>query len=155
MALAAVAFLAVYREGFETVLFYAALFATGKGPGSAAAVTAGILMGFGVLCVVYYAIQRWGMRLPLKPFFGVTGALLYLMAFSFAGQGIAELQAAGMVPATYLRWAPSVPALGIFPTTETVAVQAVLALAVVGALAWVFVIEPRMAGERGKGKGER
>ena len=145
LALAAVAFLAVYREGFETVLFYAALFATGKGPGSTAAITIGILLGFGVLCLVYYAIQRWGMRLPLKPFFGVTSALLYLMAFSFSGQGIAELQEAGIVPATHVSWVPSVPALGIFPTTQTLSIQLLLAIAVVGALAWVFWLEPRTA----------
>jgi high-affinity iron transporter len=154
LALAAVAFLAVYREGFETVLFYAALFSTGKGPGSTAAIAAGILLGFGLLCVVYYGIQRWGLRLPLKPFFGVTSALLYLMAFSFAGQGIADLQEAGLVPATHIRWVPSVPALGIFPTTQTVAIQSVLALAVVAALVWVFWLEPQAAGEGGRGKRE-
>lgn len=144
-ALAGVAFLAVYREGFETVLFYAALFASGKGPGSSAAITGGIVAGFGVLSVVFYAIQRWGVRLPLKPFFAVTSIFLYLMAFSFAGQGVADLQEAGVVPATQLRWVPSVPALGIFPTTETVAIQSLLAVAVVGALVWVFWLEPRTA----------
>ena len=154
LALAAVAFLAVYREGFETVLFYASLFTTGKGPGSAAAITAGMVLGFGVLCVVYVAIQRWGLRLPLKPFFGVTSALLYLMAFSFAGQGIADLQEAGLVPVTHLGWVPSLPALGVFPTTETLAIQSILVLAVVAALVWVFWLEPRTAhGARRTGGG--
>jgi high-affinity iron transporter len=96
-----------------------------------------------VLALVYYAMQRWGVRLPLKPFFGVTSALLYCMAFSFAGQGVAALQAAGIVPATPLAWLPAVPALGIFPTFQTFVSQLVLALALVGALTWVFWLEPR------------
>ena len=46
---------------------------------------------------VYVAIHRFGLRLPLKPFFGVTSAFLYYMAFVFAGKGIAELQEGGLV----------------------------------------------------------
>lgn len=147
LALAAVAFLAVYREGFETVLFYAALFASAGGaPGATAGIVSGIGLGFAGLGVVYYLMQRYGTRLPLKPFFAVTSGLLYLMAFSFAGQGISELQAAGYVPATPIRWVPAVPALGIFPTLQTLLLQAVLAAALAGALVWVFWLEPKARG---------
>jgi high-affinity iron transporter len=144
LALAAVAFLAVYREGFETVLFYAALFASAGGaPGASAGIASGIVLGLAGLGVVYYLMQRYGTRLPLKPFFAVTSALLYLMAFSFAGQGIAELQAAGYVSVTPLRWVPAVPALGIFPTLQSFLLQALLAAALAAALLWVFWLEPR------------
>ncbi len=144
LALAAVAFLAVYREGFETVLFYAALFASAGGaPGAGAGIALGIVVGFGGLGVVYYLMQRYGTRLPLKPFFAVTSALLYLMAFSFVGQGISELQAAGYVPATPLSWVPTVPALGIFPTLQSFLFQGLLLAAVAAALVWVFWLEPR------------
>jgi high-affinity iron transporter len=143
-ALAGVAFLAVFREGVETVLFYAALIATGEGRAAAvAAIAAGFVAGTAVLVVIYLGIQRWGLRIPLRPFFAVTSALLYLMAFSFAGQGIAELQEVGWIGMTPLQWIPVVPALGIFPTMQTVLGQAVLALALVGALIWVFVVSPR------------
>jgi high-affinity iron transporter len=141
-ALAAVAFLAVYREGFETVLFYAALFA-GADAGGVTSVAAGMVVGGAVLAVVYYLVQRYGVRLPLKPFFGVTSALLYVMAFSFAGHGVAELQEAGVISMTPLQWLPALPALGIFPTLQTAASQAVLALALAAALLWVFWLEPR------------
>jgi high-affinity iron transporter len=144
-ALAGVAFLAVYREGFETVLFYAALFAASDG--TAAAVT-GIAGGFTVgalaLAAVFVVMQRYGVRLPLKPFFAATSALLYLMAFSIAGQGVAELQDAGLVPITPLEWLPSIPVLGIIPTVQTVVSQLLLALALVGGLVWVFVLAPRV-----------
>jgi high-affinity iron transporter len=147
LALAAVAFLAVYREGFETVLFYAGLLASaGRVPGAGAAVSAGILVGLGALGVVYFLMQRYGSRIPMKPFFAVTSALLYVMAFSFVGQGIAELQEAGYIPTTPIPWLPTLPALGIFPTIETALLQAALVLALAGALLWVFGIEPRQRG---------
>jgi high-affinity iron transporter len=144
LALAAVAFLAVYREGFETVLFYAALFATADGTARAAAsIAAGLLVGSVLLGILYYLMQRYGGRLPLKPFFAVTSALLYLMAFTFAGQGVAELQEAGYLPMTPLQWLPRVPALGIFPTIQTFLAQSLLAAALALALVWVFWLEPR------------
>ncbi|HXV85616.1 MAG TPA: FTR1 family protein, partial [Gemmatimonadales bacterium] len=144
LALAAVAFLAVYREGFETVLFYAALFASaGRGAGATLGIGAGMVVGAALLGGVYYLMQRYGNRLPLKPFFAVTSGLLYLMAFTFAGQGVAELQEAGYVPMTPLNWVPRIPALGIFPTAQSMVLQAVLAFALVLALVWVFLIEPR------------
>lgn len=146
-ALSAVAFLAVYREGFETVLFYAALFTTSDGSfGATAGIVSGMLLGFLGLGVVYVLMQRYSVHLPLKPFFGVTSALLYVMAFSFAGQGVAELQEAGIISITPLSWVPAVPVLGIFPTTQTLLSQLCIATALLGALVWVFWIEPRMIG---------
>lgn len=143
LALAAVAFLAVYREGFETVLFYAALFTTASGPGAATGVVSGMLVGVAVLTGIYIGIEWYGVRLPLRAFFAVTSTLLYVMAFSFAGQGVAELQEAGLVSTTPLRWLPDVPALGIFPTVQTVSVQLALAFAFVAALLWLFWWQPR------------
>jgi high-affinity iron transporter len=146
-ALAGVAFLAVYREGVETALFYAALLGTADGAGGRVGVLAGFAAGAAVLIVVYLAIQRWGLRLPLKPFFAATGLLLTLMSVSFAGQGVAELQAAGWVPATPLPL-PAVPALGVFPTLQTVLAQVVLAVAFAAALWWVLWRRPRAAARR-------
>lgn len=142
MTLAAVAFLAVYREGFETVLFYAALFASAKS-GAVSPIAGGMVVGLGLLAAVYVLIQRFGMKLPLRPFFAVTSALLYFMAFSFAGQGVAELQEAGYIEVTPLGSAPAVPALGIFPTLQTLGIQLVLATAFLFALVWIFWIGPR------------
>jgi len=143
LALASAAFLAVYREGFETVLFYKALFLSG-GPGSTGMpILGGMVVGSLVLVGVYIAISRFGVRLPLKPFFGVTSALLYYMAFVFAGKGVAELQGSGLLPTTMVEWAPRVPFLGIYPTVESLLVQGVLFGLLVGALVWTFGIEPR------------
>ena len=142
LALASAAFLAVYREGFETVLFYKALFVAGTA-GGAMPVVGGILAGSVVLVGVYIAISRFGVRLPLKPFFAVTSAFLYYMAFVFAGKGVAELQEGGLVGTTVLAWAPRIPALGIYPTAESLGAQGLLVLLALVALVWNFVIEPR------------
>lgn len=148
VALASAAFLAVYREGFETVLFYKALFLTGGAGSSSMPIVGGILMGGAILVGVYVAISRFGVRLPLKPFFAVTSAFLYYMAFVFAGKGVAELQGGGVLPTTILDWAPRIPALGIYPTVESLVTQGILALLLLAALVWTFVIEPRRSASR-------
>jgi high-affinity iron transporter len=143
LALASAAFLAVYREGFETVLFYKALFLAGGTSGSTAPpVIAGIIAGSLILVAVYLAIHRFGVRLPLKPFFGVTSAFLYYMAFVFAGKGVAELQEGGLLPTSILPWAPRLPAVGIYPTLESLAVQLVLLALLAIALWWTFLYQP-------------
>ncbi|HEX7335707.1 MAG TPA: FTR1 family protein [Gemmatimonadales bacterium] len=143
LALVSAAFLAVYREGFETILFYKALFLTG-GPAGAGSgpILAGILVGSLVLVGVYVGINRFGVRLPLKPFFAVTSALLYYMAFVFAGKGVAELQEGGLISTTIISGAPRFPALGIYPTVESLIAQGILLGLLLVALLWTFVIEP-------------
>jgi high-affinity iron transporter len=142
LALASVAFLAVYREGFETILFYKALLSA-AGTGEVGAVVAGIGVGGAGLVVLYVAISRYGMRLPMKPFFAVTGTLLYYMAFVFAGQGIKDLQEAGMVGLTVLDGWPRWPQLGIYPTAQSLALQAVLLVLLLGGLVWTRLRRPQ------------
>jgi high-affinity iron transporter len=134
MALSAVAFLAVYREGFETILFYKALFSSAGASG--VSVIGGLALGAVALVAVYLLINQVGMRLPLKPFFAVTGAMLYYMAFVFAGKGVAELQEGQLLPLTVIDGAPRIPALGIYPTLESIAVQTVLLVLALIAAIW-------------------
>ena len=122
--LVGIAFFAVYREAFEVVLFYQALWLQNENIHNA--ILGGFAAGVVVLLAVTLAIFKLGLRMPLKYFFGVTGALLYIMAFIFAGTGINQLQAAGWIPATPLDFPPAVPLLGIYPTMETLAAQGLL-----------------------------
>ena len=146
LALPSVAFLAVYREGFETVLFYKALVVSaGTGAQTLMPVLGGIATGALALAAVYIAINRYGVRIPLKPFFGITSAFLLYMAFVFAGKGIVELQDSGLIGATIVSWAPRLPTVGIYPTVESLVLQALLVLLVVGAVGWTFVLEPRLS----------
>jgi high-affinity iron transporter len=141
-ALASVAFLAVYREGFETVLFYKALMG---GASSGSMVLVGFLLGVVVLAVLCVAIYRVGVRVPLRPFFALTSAVLYYMAFVFAGGGIKELQEAGAVRATVIAGVPRIDLLGVYPTVESLTAQAVLLSALLFALSWSFVVVPARA----------
>lgn len=137
-ALGLVAFLAVYREGAETALFYQALFS--EGARVAIPLSLGIGVGFAALAVIFVLFYRFGVRIPMRPFFAVTSFLLYYMAFVFAGRGVRELQEGNIVPITYLPHFPAVDALGIYPTAETVGVQLLLLVLFAYALIRTFVI---------------
>jgi high-affinity iron transporter len=135
-ALAFVAFLAVYREGAETALFYQALF--NQGVGNGLPITLGLLVGFGALAIVFTLFYRFGVRIPLRPFFATTSVLLYYMAFVFMGKGIRELQEGNLMTITVLPGFPHVEALGLFPSVETLLGQALLLVLFVFALAKTF-----------------
>jgi high-affinity iron transporter len=135
-ALAFVAFLAVYREGAETALFYQALFS--EGAHVVLPISLGIIAGFAALAVVFTLFYRYGVRIPLRPFFSVTSVLLYYMAFVFMGTGFRELQEGNFVPITPIPGLPTVEALGFYPTWQTVLAQFVLLALFVFALAKTF-----------------
>jgi len=122
-ALFAVAFLAVYREAAETVLFLESLVLAGSGRG--ALVAGGALAGLVALLVVVAVVRRLGQRLPLGVFFGLTGALMYVLAVVFAGKGIHALQIAGVLAPRPLGL-PDFPWLGFYGDSFVVAAQAVL-----------------------------
>ncbi|KAA3626042.1 MAG: iron permease [Proteobacteria bacterium] len=143
LALGSAAFLAVYREGAETALFYQALAGQTEGQGIA------ILAGFAAACLALAAVY-WGMRgaafrLPLGLFFAVTAALLYYLAVSFAGSGVLELQEAGWISITPAPGIPQWPWLGLFPSWEGVAAQGVLVVLALVAAAWWWMRRQRSA----------
>jgi high-affinity iron transporter len=123
-ALALVAFLAVYREGAETALFYQALF--NEGPNVGVPLALGIVAGFALLAVIFTLFYRYGVRIPMRPFFTVTSILLYYMAFVFIGKGIRELQEGNIVRITLIHGFPHVDAMGIYPSVETLIAQGIL-----------------------------
>jgi high-affinity iron transporter len=135
-ALAFVAFLAVYREGAETALFYQALF--GEGTALLVPILLGIVVGALILALIFTLFYRYGVRIPLRPFFAVTSVLLYYMAFVFMGKGIRELQEVNAFPMTVVRGFPHVDAMGIYPTVETLLGQLLLVVLFVAALAKTF-----------------
>jgi high-affinity iron transporter len=125
-ALAFVAFLAVYREGAETALFYQALF--NEGPNVVFPLSMGIVAGFAALAVIFTLFYRFGVRIPLRPFFSVTSVLLYLMAFVFMGKGIRELQEGNAMPLTAIPGFPHSELLGLYPSWQGVLAQLALLL---------------------------
>jgi high-affinity iron transporter len=138
-ALTFVAFLAVYREGAETALFYQALF--NEGPHVAFPLTMGILAGFVALAIIFTLFYRFGVRIPLRPFFSVTSVLLYFMAFVFMGKGVRELQEGNALPLTAIPGFPHSEFLGLYPSWQGVLAQ--LALLILFAFAVLKTFWPK------------
>ncbi len=127
-ALFGLAFLAVYREAFETVLFFQALWSEG-GAGSGLAIVSGFAAGAVVLVVAIAAIFQLSRRLPIARFFAVSGALMYALAFVFAGKGIHALVEAGVLdprPIAFVR----IDWLGVYPDALSLATQAVFVVGI-------------------------
>jgi high-affinity iron transporter len=79
----------------------------------------------------------------MRIFFHATSIMLYALAIVFVGQGVASLQEASRISATFVNYAPTIPMLGIFPTIQSLGAQAVLLM-----FAAAAVLVPRNAATR-------
>jgi high-affinity iron transporter len=128
-ALAFTAFLAVFREGAEVVLFYQPY----MGTDNTSSAIAGLIFGAIILVFVYLFINFMSLRIPLKPFFTGTSILMFLMSISFLGAGIKELMEGDIITSItspdWLQWIPYsdvLDVLGIYPILETLIPQLIL-----------------------------
>jgi high-affinity iron transporter len=115
------AFVVVYREVFETILFYAALWTQGNG----CTIFAGALSACAALAVIAWAMLRYSRRLPIGKFFTYSSRLMAVLTVVLAGKGIAALQEAGIVSIS----APRISLVGLFPTAQTVAAEILMVVA--------------------------
>src|SRR3954471_11231624 len=120
-AVGALAFLAVFREGAETVLFINAL-ATAEGGWSA-----GLFAGLGAatlgLAVLFYFINLIARKLPLRPLFIITSAFLFAMAIKFIGEAVQEFQEQSIISVTDAKGGTLLGAIGLNPTVEALSIQ--------------------------------
>jgi high-affinity iron transporter len=128
-ALGFAAFLAVFREGAETILFYQAMLVEAKEHMDM--VWYGLAIGTIILAIIFAVIRFGTMKLPIRPFFIGTSILMYIMAIAFVGGGVKELQEADMIPVTSVDFIHSVEVLGIYPTVETLVPQIIMVFIVV------------------------
>ena len=119
------AFIVVYREAFETILFYATMW----GQGSEGALVGGALSAVAVLAVLAWAMLRYSRKLPISQFFAWSAALIAVLAVVLAGKGVAGLQEAGLLSVTPFDGAPRSELLGLYPTWQTLAAQTLVGLA--------------------------
>ncbi|MDP8887603.1 MAG: FTR1 family iron permease, partial [Thermoproteota archaeon] len=147
MVFVLLSFFTVYREGFETVLFYQAMLSFAKY--MEWYVVAGLVVGLAVIVATAIVVRKLGRRLPLKVLFAVTMGIGAYMSIAFMGNAIREFQEVGYISTTHL--IGTVPRLdinlatmtGIHPTVETIVAQiALLAVYVVGSL-YILIIQPR------------
>ena len=117
-------FISVYREVFETILFYTALWNEGQGRWLLAGLAAGaVILGF-----VAWILLRTSRRLPLGTFFAVSSVVIAVLAIVLTGKGVAALQEAGWTAVTVAP-IPSIDLLGIYPTWQSLLAQVAVALA--------------------------
>jgi high-affinity iron transporter len=128
-AVAALAFLSVFREGAETVLFVHALAQTSGG--WSLALLAGLAAATAVLVGLFYVINVVAQRLPLRPVFIATSAFLFIMAIKLIGDAIQEFQEQLIVPYTALNGTGWLTTIGFNPTLEALAAQALVIMLVV------------------------
>jgi high-affinity iron transporter len=146
-SLVLVGFTAVYREGFETALFYQALLTFGPGLGGYVAL--GIAIGVVALAVVAYGMFRLGRKMPIKVFMNTAIAFVMITSIAFLGNAVHTLQSADVVPYTLLAGWPRLPiflaeATGYWPTLQVVVAQLALTAVYIGGAIYVFVVKPRL-----------
>lgn len=146
LALAGVGFTAVFREGFETVLFYQALISFAEG--LLGWVAAGATIAAAALGVIGWVIFKAGRRIPIKPFLTTAVTMIMVLSVSFIGNAVRGFQEAAMIPVTFIESLPRLPIFlaqltGWYPTRETILAQAGLSLIYILGAVWTFVIMPR------------
>jgi len=135
VSLGFIAFLAVFREGGETILFLHAL-ATSSG-GWSLGLIGGLIFAALCLAAIFYAMQRLAVMLPLRPLFLVTSAFLFLMGLRFVGGAIQELQEQTVISYTTVKLPAWLETIGVNPTWEAIGTQ--LAIATVAAISLLAV----------------
>lgn len=129
-------FLAVYREGAETVLFYQALLFDAKTSTDFSAIFGGLGLGILILIILYFLLKAGAIRIPIKQFFYITSYIIFYMVFVFTGKGIAELiEGKIIIPSLIPMNFEPILWLGIYPYYETLIPQfIVLILLIIGIL---------------------
>lgn len=147
MVFTMLSFFTVYREGFETVLFYQAMFSFAEN--MEIFVLLGLVLGLAVIISIVFVIRKLGKKLPLRVLFGLTMGIGAYMSIAFIGNAVREFQEIGYISTTHLFGI--IPRLeinlatmtGIHPTLETTVAQIILlSIYSVGAL-YILIIQPR------------
>lgn len=132
VSLGVLSFLAVFREGTETVLFIIGM----VNQISLQQLLLGILLGFGILAVIAFLMLFVGVRLPVRPFFLLSSLIVFYLCIKFTGLGIHSLQLAGVVPVSNASVLPSIDFLGFFPSWQSAVPQFIVVLGAVLVLVW-------------------
>ncbi|NKQ19568.1 FTR1 family iron permease [Brevibacillus laterosporus] len=131
-AMATVSFLAIFREGAETVIFY-----IGLAPSiTMKELLAGIALALAILVVVGFVLIRYSVKLPIRLFFTTATVVIYALAFKIVGVSVHALQITKSLPVHPISQVPLWEGIGLFPTMETVLSQGILLIIVLGVFIW-------------------
>ena len=140
-SLAMLSFLAVFREGAETVIFYESIYSMSQ---DAHGMWVGGLAAAAVLIVIFLILRFTSVKIPIGPFFLVTSILMAVLVVIFAGGGIHALIEGDLIEGTYLSTVPTNDWIGLYPYVETITAQVIAAIAVVVLFVVGFIKKHRM-----------
>ncbi|MCU6435305.1 cytochrome c/FTR1 family iron permease [Undibacterium sp. Jales W-56] len=140
MMLFLLSFVTVYREVFETVLFYAALWT----PNNGIYLISGLALGIILLAAIGFLLLRSSARLPISKFFAWSSALVAVLAVVLMGKGVAALQKVGYLGLTPISM-PRIDVLGLYPSVQTVLAQVVILLIIVASIAFNIKSQKKLA----------
>ena len=138
-------FLAVFREGAETVIFYQSFITMSR---DTHGMVIGAVAAAVVLLVIFFVIRFTSVKIPIGPFFLVTSILMSVLVVVFAGGGVHSLIEGDALPATYLQGVPTNDWIGFYPYVECIIAQVIAAIAVIA----LFVVGFHQAAQ-GEGQG--
>ena len=141
ISLAMLSFLAVFREGAETVIFYQSIYTMSR---DTHGMVIGAVAAAVVLLIIFFVIRFTSVKIPIGPFFLVASILMSVLVVVFAGGGVHSLIEGDALPATYLQGVPTNDWIGFYPYAECIIAQAIAAIAVI-ALFVVGFIKQRKA----------
>ncbi|WP_418884036.1 FTR1 family iron permease [Bifidobacterium pseudocatenulatum] len=140
-SLAMLSFLAVFREGAETVIFYESIYSMSQ---DAHGMWVGGLAAAAVLIVIFLILRFTSVKIPIGPFFLVTSIVMAALVVIFAGGGIHALIEGDLIEGTYLSSVPTNDWIGLYPYVETITAQVIAAIAVVVLFVVGFIKKHRM-----------
>ncbi|KJR45945.1 Ferrous iron transport permease EfeU [Desulfosporosinus sp. I2] len=132
VSLGVLSFLAVFREGTETVLFFIGM----VNQISMKELVLGLVIGFALLSALAYLMIRLGLRLPIRPFFMVSSIIVFYLCIKFTGMGIHGLQLAGTIPSTTASSIPNIDLLALYPSWQSAIPQIALVISALSVILW-------------------
>ena len=119
-------FLAVFREGAETILFYAGIMPL--------ITTSNLLIGIALaivaLIIIGIIMVKASGKLPISKVFLVLSWLIYILGFKMLGVSIHALQITDMVSNNIIDYLPTIEILGIYPSFEVIIAQLIYIIVV-------------------------
>lgn len=132
VSLGVLSFLAIFREGTETVLFFIGM----VNQITMSDLALGLVIGFGLLAALAFLMIRLGLRLPIRPFFMVSSVIVFYLCLKFTGMGIHGLQMAGLVPSTMTSGIPNIDLLALYPSWQSTLPQIALVVMALTVILW-------------------
>lgn len=121
-AMAMISFLSVFREGAETLVFYAGIAPKME----TSQFILGIVVALLILAVLAVVLFKASGKIPIHKFFAVATILIYVLAFKIIGVSLHTLQLTDNLSTTIVDGLPVISLIGFYPTVETIIGQSIL-----------------------------